>query len=415
MAIYWTSVFTIQYAENEDSIMMTTKLFNDNENDKYPTFSFCFKGTEFVWNREIDIFKAYRLNSTQFEMMLKGEVATKYEFNASSGAYAKVPVFVKKDVGIDQFYLQLADIFSEVKFVMQKSTQMYHSSHDEQVGSTFGRAFHLSYLSPVQICFTRKSEDPRNMIRRYDSITFNSTNLNHLKYRETNVHMQIFIHYPGQIIANLDKPKYYAYNTDLLKNLRRNGNIQTLGLKISQVQTLRKRHDSNVHCNQDIKDYDLFLQLELSKQLNCVPPYWKHILEGRHQLEECTSPEKLKMAYRNISEVKEILDWNPIPCDEMLLLSIDSIDQHPSPVPNDITIFFQYAEKIYEEIKYTRAIGFVNWLSNVGGFVGIFLGVSIMQFPDTFSCVFRMLYSNKTNLSKGNKVTINTISKLKYY
>ena len=131
MAIYWTSVFTIQYAENEDSIMMTTKLFNDNENDKYPTFSFCFKGTEFVSNREINISKAYRLNSTQFELMLKGKMATKYQFNASSGAYAKVPVFVNKDVGIDKFHLQQADIFSEVKYVREGSTQVYHFSNGD--------------------------------------------------------------------------------------------------------------------------------------------------------------------------------------------------------------------------------------------------------------------------------------------
>ena len=37
---------------------------------------------------------------------------------------------------------------------------------------------------------------------------------------------------------------------------------------------------------------------------------------------------------------------------------------------------------MYEEIRYIKALGFENWLSNVGGFVGIFLGYSMMQFPE---------------------------------
>ena len=70
------------------------------------------------------------------------------------------------------------------------------------------------------------------------------------------------------------------------------------------------------------------------------------------------------------------------PCDDMLVLTIDSVDNNPNPKPSDIAIKFVYSTQLYEEIQYIRAIGFESWLSNVGGFVGIFLGYSMMQFPD---------------------------------
>ena len=82
------------------------------------------------------------------------------------------------------------------------------------------------------------------------------------------------------------------------------------------------------------------------------------------------------------------------PCDEMLVLSIDSINNFPTPIPKDIAIQFDYAEKVYEEIKYVRAIGFENWLSNVGGFVGIFLGYSMMQFPEML-LLFSVAFNTK--------------------
>ena len=41
-----------------------------------------------------------------------------------------------------------------------------------------------------------------------------------------------------------------------------------------------------------------------------------------------------------------------------------------------------YLEKYYEEIVYAKDFGFESFLSGVGGYAGIFIGLSIMQFPD---------------------------------
>ena len=112
-----------------------------------------------------------------------------------------------------------------------------------------------------------------------------------------------------------------------------------------------------------------------------------------------------------MNNLKAILKKNQIPCDEMLVLAIDSINNKPSPVPKDIAIQFIYSAKIYEEIKYVNAMNFDNWLGNVGGFVGIFLGYSMMQFPEfllliaaTFNTKARSLWTGITLFSTLSKV-----------
>ena len=48
-------------------------------------------------------------------------------------------------------------------------------------------------------------------------------------------------------------------------------------------------------------------------------------------------------------------------------------------------IKFIYLDKYYEEIKYSEAFSFESFISNLGGFIGMFLGFSLSQIPETFN------------------------------
>ena len=85
----------------------------------------------------------------------------------------------------------------------------------------------------------------------------------------------------------------------------------------------------------------------------------------------------------------------------MTLLTIHSVNKNPITRPNDIAIAFYYTEKMYEEIQYSKEMGFENWLSNVGGFVGIFLGYSMMQFPELIIWIFDLLHQRKYKTWRG--------------
>ena len=403
MASYWIALFSAQYGENRDAIFISMKTFNDDPDDQYPTFSLCFKGDRFHWNRDDNIFDSYALNATQYELMLKGEVAMMDELNKSSGLYEKKPVFLQNgvDVNIDRYFLRPTDFIHTIKYFTEKEKHdAIYNSKTKRIES-LESLFHLSYQTANMICFTRDTNDASKSIRLYDLIIFNSSVIGHDSYKNTDI--QVFIHAPNQLIRALDKPRYeasFSYFTSTLEENEYKG-PKILEFKISQIQQLRKRSDSNSPCNKDISDYDEYYKQEISQSLGCVPPYWKNTFSHDNQLKQCTTQPELKDAHNVISDLESVLNLTEFPCTDMNLLSIDSINYEPSPPPEDISIAFYYTEKSYEEIKYNKMMGFDGWLSNVGGFTGIFLGYSMMQIPELLVIVIELFYKKKFNALKS--------------
>ena len=90
-------------------------------------------------------------------------------------------------------------------------------------------------------------------------------------------------------------------------------------------------------------------------------------------------------------------NWKSANTDEMSFKFIDKKRSTSGMMETDVEYFWQrtnvddlsritfiYEEKYYEEITYSKDFGFESFWSGMGGFVGIFLGYSMMQFPDLF-------------------------------
>ena len=218
--------------------------------------------------------------------------------------------------------------------------------------------------------------------------------------------LQVFIHSPNQLVVSLDKPKYRSsferFTSSLIGKTAKEPKV--LEFKISQVKQLRKRSDSNIPCSDNVEDYDAYYQEQIVKKLGCVPPYWRNKFKGQNQSEECSSPTQIENAHLVISDPKSILKLKEFPCNEMILMSIDSINYEPAPRPKDISIAFFYTEKTYEEIQYSRMMGFESWLSNVGGFSGIFLGYSMMQIPNFLVWIISLFHQKNIVKSKLDSI-----------
>ena len=405
MALYWIMLFTSQWWENRDAIFISMKTFNDEAIDKYPTFSLCFQGDKFHWFRDNNIFHSYGLNATQYELMLKGDMAMMDELNQTTSLYRKKAVVLKdgKDVTFDRFYLTITDFLHELHYFTEENDNDIHLTNDGRSDETFDDYIHLSYQTAEKICFTRKSVDYLKSIRLKDLITFNSSVVGHDVYKDTEI--QVFIHLPGQLIRSFDTPSYKASLLYFTSTLNRNGNKEPslLSFQVSQVKQIRKREKSNLPCNQKIDDYDRYFQEHISYELGCIPPYWKQSFSNKSQLEECTTPKQLQDIFKKTSYLTYVLGLKEVPCNEMKLLSISSINVDPDPKPKDISIEFMYTEKTYEEIQYSKMMGFDGWLSNVGGFIGIFLGYSLLQIPEILSGFVVFFHRRRYQEIKSNQ------------
>ena len=411
LSIYYTLLFCIQYGENADSNLTVVKKFNIETKDKYPTVSLCFSGNNFHWFNinHLKLFESYGLSLLQFENMLKGQPTFRYEKNHSLQLYKKIPTLVN-DVDLsnfDQLHVKVTDFIKEIKYSYENLEHNDYYPNDQGVAASPESLIKLSYQTPDTICFTRKDEDPLNSIRLHDLITVKTSLLSETRYKDTK--FNIFIHYPGQLIRSLDWPVFTTSFNSLgtllgaaMSNLRR----YVLEFKIFGIKTLRKRSDSNTPCKHDTISDDRYLQQQFVKELGCIPIYWKHFFTMEHNLKVCDQQEELKNAYGNISKVRNILKWNTPPCNEMVLQTADFINRRPVIAPKDGAIAFYYSNKMFEEINYSKAVEFQNWLSNVGGFVGIFLGYSLMQMPELFICIIELNIRRKYRLLKGKSVFI---------
>lgn len=117
--------------------------------------------------------------------------------------------------------------------------------------------------------------------------------------------------------------------------------------------------------------------------MGCFPPYWRNILGTSSSLTECRSPEQLSRLHDLTKDYKKIWEGRNVPCIDMFHSAMPAVG-----VQNDVNIckkcvYFEimYVDQYYEEITEIKDFGFEDFISNIGGFIGIFLGYSMMQIP----------------------------------
>ena len=409
IAIYFTTLFSAQYLENSDEQLINMKKFNEEKDHHYPTFSLCFKGLKFQWYNEHRIFNSYGLNTTQFQFMIKGKTATRYDRNNLIRSYNKTPVFVDDgyDVSFSRFHLQTNDFITSIEFSAENSSMDTFIKDTKDWNETMDQPIHLAFQSPERICFSRNSADYPSSIRLHDLITLNSTAIKESIKTEFGItydtKMEIFVHFPNQLIKSFGKAKYSISFSHLLSTLtpKNDSTPKILEFKLSECKRLKKRVKSNDPCSAQIKNYDQYLYNEIVKLVGCAPIYLKQFLSNDSNETECVLPNDLWKANHIIEKFDTLLKKKDKPCDEMLVLTIDSVNSNPNPKPQDIAIKFIYSEQIYEEIEYRKAIESFSWISNVGGFVGIFLGYSMMQFPEFLIYALAVLNNKRRKCAKG--------------
>ena len=384
-----------RFLEDRSTTSIAYKRYGETQEDTYPTYSICFKGTHFYWRYELAIFNEYELYSHQWENVLRGESAVTYHYEATSRLYRKHQFIIKQWSKFDSLHFEIKDILEKVNFTAMYSTHSEFHDSDFIGNVSEDHPFHFGYQTPEMICFTRNSKS--NTIRSEDVLMFNEAIqydphiFPHKNITDKNAHIDIYVHYPGQFIRSLDSPSFTSSFLDYHWD-------KTLELKLSQGTILRKRSDYASQCK-NITDYDRHFQEVVCNKTDtsCIPPYWKKSLDGVLDLKECATQTQMKAIYNHMMNYKDLLDHSDAPCIDMYnaVASNWNARQGRNDTKQKI-IKFLYTEKYYEEIQYSKAFDVEGFISNLGGFVGIFLGYSLMQLPGLlgrYMLVFFLVYS----------------------
>ena len=363
----------MRYLENGDASSITHKQFNRKELDQYPTYSVCLKGNEIYWAEENLMFEKLGITSSQYVDTLQGH-GWRYQYDEATGFYHKENFNLKNISMIDLTtgFLKPSDIIVGTEFATQnKNYKSYYG-----VGTKAGKKlknipFDVGYQTPDQICFTRKSKYQDDLIRLYDLLSFNRALLK--PGNNLNVKIRIIVHYPGQLISHLDNPSFRATFGAYRKN-------KVLELKISRVTKLRKRPDSNVPCDPNMDNVDQTFQQYVINHVGCVPIYWSYLPLDAIKKPACRSPEELKNASDLIDNFKTISTKYEPPCIDMT--SLVTFTRELDQLPRQFLVKLIYTENFYQEIKNVREFTFETFWSTAGGYLGFFLGYSLLQLPD---------------------------------
>lgn len=374
VVFYFTSKELIRYIRNEDTSSVAFKKFNAAPQDKYPTFSICFYGKghryKTIYNKKR--FRNVSMSIPQYWDAITGNI------NASMEEIKKIPEFSSATITLKQMVTYVATVNDKNEVIdgwrLEDKTQPLSGNNSLiPIHNSSGWPFYISYQNPNKICYTRyENKFEKNSIKVYDKLQLDGNIIMDVLGAG---YIFIFVHYPHQILRDFGKEVYYTkiFKESIMKRIM---------IHLHRVDVLRKRSDAPIPCDLNLEDDDTDIRNNFMQKVGCIPPYWKPMDNLPSELALCTSSKQLKEAY-DISKYEslrnEINQYDP-PCVEMTVSS--SIDMQDSGTYKNMDLKFHYRTDKYVETVNKRDFGLESLWSSIGGFVGMFLGYSLLQVPD---------------------------------
>lgn len=245
--------------------------------------------------------------------------------------------------------------------------------------------FYTSYQDPDQICFTRLTNTNSKQKRRFDKLKLD---LKWLKDYMLDSKLRFYVHGARQFIKNL---REYIHEVPIMYLVPFNGKHVNnyIEITISHVTILKKRPDAITPCNEKILDCDSFILEGIVRKVGCIPIYWKSISPLINTSQICNSVEQLKLIYKMTNNIESTIQMFPSPCVDMTIVASMKIGQDHR--PTHVNLKINYLSKMFQEIRNKKDFGLEAFFSSIGGFVGIFLGFSMLQIPELLSQYFDTL------------------------
>ena len=132
--------------------------------------------------------------------------------------------------------------------------------------------------------------------------------------------------------------------------------------------------------------------------MNCVPIFWKDLEFNSINHRLCQSRENYRFLDTVQFALPTVLDYRS--CTSMDTLVIQSKTLRPN--DEHITIKISYIEKTYQETENVQDFSFESFFSSLGGFIGIFLGYSMLQIPELMDIIPSSVKKLNSSTTAGN-------------
>ena len=150
------------------------------------------------------------------------------------------------------------------------------------------------------------------------------------------------------------------------------------------METIRRRNKVNDACNENWRQDDQTIMNGAIHRINCTPPYWK--TEGAVKLQRpvCTKMQELREFYRPTGKlvIKSCRHISKLSSVEISYPSKYYHDRLNSSLANNhFFVVINFPTPLFREIKLVRSFDSQTLIGNIGGYIGLCLGYTILQIP----------------------------------
>ena len=186
--------------------------------------------------------------------------------------------------------------------------------------------------------------------------------------------LNVILHYPNQLLNT----KWWKSNWPTRSDQA--SKSFSIVYDIRGVEVIRLRNKRGEICHDDVNyDYDSEVFKEILDNAKCKPPYT--LL--RDDLKICDDQSKMKEIHQKHFKLFSGLHLGYKPCNLLVKVNyeVTEIDTEETD-PANFTINFNYKDDQIKVIQMVRAYDLGALVGNVGGYIGLFLGYTLMMIPE---------------------------------
>ena len=356
------------YLRNDDVSSLRYQKFTHHQEDVYPTFSLCiasYRGglfKDFLGVNRAEVYSNY------LQGMLK-DIGLNHEYEIS-------------EINFEEAVLNVGKIF---QLYYRKSKRMDGKSKTKMTMS-FDEVFKVSYQNHEKICFSKKESEEEKILMQKDMVQLSADWL-----ASHDSQLTIHIHLKGQFLRSLGKPSAILIGKDLFQEKSQTNPdfVKSIKANINSMDILRKRYDADDKCNRTLKNDDMKWLKTFAEKLQCHPPFFGYIAntsEFQNNFPKCEK-EKLNKIAHNFSADNNfdvIANFYEPPCTQMSSVVTTTEKQKKSPRDgvSSVAVSFEYPTEYRETVNQREYSAYDLW-SQIGGIVGIIVGYSLMQIPES--------------------------------
>ena len=345
-----TSYWFLKFESDEDICLVDYDYFKGNQEIAHPEVSLCIKDPEMFLMEKLEPYT----NSSAYLKFLKGDKLAVGELDR-----------IVSNIKFDLVSIDFKDYYLGTEIYWKNSS--ISTFVETKVYLTFvGFVHHLIKCFGVDM----KAVDMKEV--KYARHMYNLSLIsNHLK--DTSNIFASF-HYPNQLL--------HFDNGQMLPSLqRKNVTAVSLGVLLSGMEILKRRNRDKKPCLQNWKRLDESILKQHIERVGCTAPY-----HGTYKkFPACSTTTQIRSSFYQIAKQKELMN-NVRPCQEMSTINVDVVTDYDKMTEDQFVVYVEYPEKA-KVISQSREIDIHSLVGNVGGYIGLFLGMPRLYSSNMISYV----------------------------